>query len=138
MDQTDITYYVVTFGAAFAAIWALISKVITPAIIKAWGDRREHQQEIETAETKLHQLESLVALGSRTYTEEQLTQAFAETQAQLGESNHYIRHNIDMRLNDLERKQDDILLKISLIVAYFTADYDQRKQKNNNPSQEEH
>lgn len=56
------------------------------------------------AETELRKLETLVATGSRTFTEEQLTALTAETQSQLAEASSFIRDDVSKGLDDLSKR----------------------------------
>jgi hypothetical protein len=108
----DINDFISQYGLTAAIVFYLLKEILT-LIHKvgpdAWNflksdiaDRRESKQKIEDRQHKSETLQLLAAQGSRTFTEEQLTQLTAESQVQLSEANEFIREqlakNIDLLL----------------------------------------
>lgn len=92
-----------------------------PAVIDQWqarsADREEHQQGIEEAQIKRDTLLALADAGSRTYTEEQLTQHLAEVYEEFGETNEFVRETVSKALVDIDSKIDQILLDMKSFEA---------------------
>lgn len=103
--------------SAGIAVWVLIGlaqllKNSLPDMLgffkKDYEDAREFKQKRVTEDAKIKNLEYLSAMGSRTYTEEQLTMMTAEAQTQLSEANEYIRKGIGDKLDVALQKIDTL------------------------------
>lgn len=70
--------------------------------------KREQEKKIKEEELRQESLQLLIAQGSRTFTEEQLTMMTSETQTQLSEANEYIRR-------DMAEKLDAIIQQLIVI-----------------------
>lgn len=116
----DISSFIGTFGvplglvslAAVGLIKLIVEQV--PAVISRYQSRRadqdEHQQELEQRRLRHKELMELSEAGSRTYTEEQLTQHLSEVYTEFGLVNGFIRDTVFGALQRIEAKIDQALV----------------------------
>ena len=114
----DLKTLIESYGLASAiAVWVIIGlaqllKNSIPDLIgffkKDYEDAREFKQKRVSEDAKIKNLQYLSAMGSRTYTEEQLTMMTAEAQTQLSEANEYIRKGIGDKLDMALQKIDTL------------------------------
>lgn len=115
----EITQFVGEYGLTLGIIlWTILGliRVIERLGPDIWGylksdlsDRRENKQKLLQETMKNESMQLLIAQGSRTFTEEQLTMMTSETQTQLSEANEFIRKDIAEKLDAII--QQLILLK---------------------------
>jgi hypothetical protein len=113
---------IMTFGVPIGVIiWIAIGviKLVTehgPAVVSRYQDRKtdqaEHTQDIERQRLRHQELMELTEAGSRTYTEEQLTQHLSEIYTEFGTVNAFIRETVSATLQRIETKVDQILLDV--------------------------
>lgn len=113
---------ITSFGVPLAiVVWLVIGiiKLVTeqaPAIItfrqKRGADRDEHQQSLEHRRLRHKELLELTEAGSRTYTEEQLTQHLSEVYVEFQAVNGFIRETVSTRLEEITGQLDQILLDV--------------------------
>jgi hypothetical protein len=95
-----IAEYGLTAGLVAFALYGLF-QTVTKLIPDIWNwykhdkdDRRENIQKLTEKVAATEQLERLAVMGSRSFTEEQLTAMTAETQIQLSEYSEFVRKDI--------------------------------------------
>lgn len=121
----DLNELIAQYGLSAAiGVWLIIGlarliKNEVPGTLsffrKSYEDRQEHLQELEQKDSDVKRLEYLAAMGSRTFTEEQLTQMTAEAQSQLGEANEFIRKEVWARLDIINQKLGSMKEEIDTI-----------------------
>lgn len=77
-----------------------------------FADAQEHQQTIKSKQVDTQRLDTLIAMGSKTFTEEQLTLMTSETQIQLAEANEYTRKEVSTKLDVTIQKLDTVTSKV--------------------------
>lgn len=113
---------VTSLGVPLAVlVWLVIGviKLVTteaPAVIrfrqKRGADRDEHRQSLEHRRLRHKELLELTEAGSRTYTEEQLTQHLSEVYVEFQAVNGFIRETVSVRLEEISRQLDRVLLDV--------------------------
>lgn len=112
------------------AVWLVIGLVHLlknqiPELVGFWKERFTDEQEFRQTEgskdADIRRLEYLSAMGSRNFTEEQLTQLTSETQTQLAEANEFIRKAVAGDL-DLANQNIQVLKEMASKVPEETYD----------------
>lgn len=113
---------VTSLGVPLAVVvWLAIGviKLVTaeaPAVIRfrqqRGADRDEHRQSLEHRRLRHKELLELTEAGSRTYTEEQLTQHLSEVYVEFQAVNGFIRETVSVRLEEISRQLDRVLLDV--------------------------
>lgn len=110
--------YGVPVGIAVLVILQFVRLVAEqgPTILTRYQNRQadivDHQQDIEQQKLRHKELLDLSNIGSRTFTEEQLTQHLSELYSEFGSVNAFIRDTMSIQLVDIERKIDQLLLDV--------------------------
>lgn len=81
-------------GGAAAAIWAVLSKVIIPAMIENRRDKREHEQ-------KRQSLNQAYQMSEVSVTHQMMAELVANSQEKLSEANQYIRQDVKQTIDVL-------------------------------------
>jgi len=113
---------ITSLGVPLAIVVWLVIGVIklvteqTPAIIRfrqeRGADQDEHRQSLEHRRLRHKELLELTEAGSRTYTEEQLTQHLSEVYVEFQAVNGFIREIVTTRLEEITSQLDQILLDV--------------------------
>lgn len=122
MSPDDFGKLVTTLGVPLTIlVWFAIGviKLVfreAPAVLNRYQARKtdqvEHTQEIESRRLRHSELMELTEAGSRTYTEEQLTQHLSEVYSEFGSANTFIRETVFVSLQRIEGKLDQVLIDI--------------------------
>lgn len=122
MGLDDLGQLVTDVGIPLTIIiWAILGafRLIfreAPAVLNRYQarkiDQAEHTQEIESRRLRHTELMELTEAGSRTYTEEQLTQHLSEVYSEFGAANAFIRETVFVSLQRIEDKLDQVLLDV--------------------------
>lgn len=109
---------VTTLGVpATIIVWLLYGILkLAPVVIGRYQTRRagqdKHDQQIEQRKVLHEELLELTEAGSRTYTEEQLTQHLSEVYVEFQAVNAFIRDIVSTRLEEITGQLDQILLDV--------------------------
>ncbi len=119
---SGLSSMVTSLGVPLAVVvWLVIGviKLVTaeaPAAIRfrqqRGADRDEHRQSLEHRRLRHKELLELTEAGSRTYTEEQLTQHLSEVYVEFQAVNGFIRETVSVRLEEITGQLDQILLDV--------------------------
>ncbi len=99
-------------------IWVVIGifKLVTehgPAALRRYQNRKsdqsEHTQDLERRQLRHKEVLDLAEAGSRSYSEEQLTQHLSEVYLEFGAVNSFVRDGIAVNLVRIEKQLDQII-----------------------------
>lgn len=76
-------------------------KIWASRSLEIQADQQEHSQTRELKEADTDRLMALIAAGSNTFKEEQLTQTLSEIFAEFQQVNEFVRRQVSKRLDDL-------------------------------------
>jgi hypothetical protein len=121
----DVKEFLEQYGLiAGIVVWIIVRE--GPNLINfikdRFADHLEHAQAVQDKEIDTHRLDTLIAMGSKTFTEEQLTLMTSETQTQLSEANEFIRKNINQKLDILIQKIDNLQGQVDKMPAEIMDD----------------
>lgn len=117
-ELSSFSKIVTELGAPVAIIiWLLVGIIkLAPSVIGRYQSRRatqdKHTQQLDQRKQLHEELLELTEAGSRTYTEEQLTQHLSEVYVEFQEVNKFIRETVSVRLEEILRKLDQVLLDV--------------------------
>lgn len=123
INQYGITVAILIWVAIGAA---RLLKTEIPNLIqffqKQVEDTREHKQEIDKKGIEVKRLDTLIAMGSKTYLEEQLTIMASETQSQLAEANEFNRQEVNAKMDIGLQKLESLDRRLSELPQQFQDD----------------
>lgn len=99
-------------------IWLVIGiiKLVTehgPTALRRYQNRKsdqsEHTQDLERRQLRHKEVLDLAEAGSRSYSEEQLTQHLSEVYHEFGTVNSFVRESIATNLVQIERQLDQVI-----------------------------
>lgn len=104
------------FGGAAGAVWALMAKVVIPAILKDREDKREHTQRQEALSQAYHQSEHAV-------THQIMAELVATSQEELAKVNQFIRDELLGDVKSIKYEVRNQSTKVTILVGLITDIY---------------